>query len=106
MGPGDMCRQAGHAIAHLCFDGAKPIGSLAFAFEHLRQFRPGTVSGKLVTSGDRAPVQAAVSFLYGASRAKIVGRCRGASELSMGLEEHVDVHTFALLIVLDGLISI
>jgi hypothetical protein len=64
---------------------------VGFPFEDLSQFRPRAVVGQQTTHGDRSHIFAPVSFLHRTSRAKIVGRSRGASKLAMRLEEHFDL---------------
>src|SRR6266567_3951411 len=90
-GVGQGSRQTCHTITHLRFGGTKGIGTLAFQFEHLSQFRPRAVVGQHTTYRDHSHIFAPMSFLHGTSGAKIVGQSRGASQLAMGLEEHFDL---------------
>ena len=90
-GVSQVSRHTRHAIPHLRFRGAKRIGPLAFEFEDLGELRPRAVVGQHTTHSDRSLVETPVSFLHGPSRAKIVGQSRGARQLAMGLEEHVDL---------------
>src|SRR6266851_1085119 len=91
----------GHALAHLRFAPPKGIGPLIFEFEDLSEVRPGAVISEHAAHDDASLFQASMSFFYCAGATKIGGECGGSRQQTLGLEEHSNVLSQSLLMVLD-----